>query len=534
MNVYLQSTNGTLRKPLTDANLPESAQTQKILREIKDYILKKYSNTSDKNNNFMTIAKNIIVQLQIIVDSDSTNLLNSYFNIGCAINEQSCGFKANNTLQNINCSTTLENVHDDDINEIKLLYVQLNQINKAEIIKNLEKWVDTKSNSLFNQSAGVDTQNRYIETHINQVKCSGRSIEQIKDSNGNTKVWLYNSRFGSDAINNNGEAECVDKTKIVCRHLAFWFLWNDTIHHDILSSLDNPPPTVDSLYYNDYDKLGCNNKFNHLSSAFLEELGFSLYKKCKDMQPGDEIRLILSSETHDMAVKCRYKAIGYLTLKFYDPNKTEMHTRAIMGKPEDLQYLKIGNLLSPLESEFYFPKFKTFLLATHDRNINQDKKFDFPNLEQNANFSSYLLVFCRALQFGAVEFVNNFIELVLNSNLNDIDKVALLSAINDEGNPGLLVALHNGHAEAVKVFIDAVLESALNDTDKVTLLGAIGADGVPGLSMALQYGYAETVKVFIDAVLESALNDTNKVTLLSAMGPDGISGLIVALYCDHV
>jgi ankyrin repeat protein len=90
---------------------------------------------------------------------------------------------------------------------------------------------------------------------------------------------------------------------------------------------------------------------------------------------------------------------------------------------------------------------------------------------------------------------------VLNSELALEYKMEILTAKDQDGTPGLFMALQNGHTDTVKTFVEQVLNSELALEYKMEILAVKNQDGTPGLLFALKNGHTDTVKTFVEAVI---------------------------------
>nr|MBP9742676.1 ShET2/EspL2 family type III secretion system effector toxin [Burkholderiales bacterium] len=481
------------RIPFTDPNISDANGANKaknILQQIKNLTLKIYHDSKHKDSH--QIGQWITSQLQT-------------YNMPYSHNAENIENKPYNILDN------------DDMHEINSLYNELPPQSKFYIITEFNKWINKKSNKTpirannyfgYHIESSIITKfnnwinkkrntapilaNNYLENHIAGItNSSSRVITQIKDSTHNIKIWSYQSKHGEPLINNNCKVLDKKNEKIACRQLAFWFLWNDAIYSDTLSNL-NTYPSIDSLYYNDFDNLNCMHNFNRLSVATLDQVGTSLQKECENMQLGEEKHLIFGSESHSMSFKVHYKAQGYFTVKFYDPNKTTVHIRLVMRSPDDLQYLKITDLLPREDIKWYFAKFKAFTIATYDyANFvpPQQQTFNFLSITPD-KLIEYTGLFYYAFKYGNENYVKDFINSVVNCATLDIKKkLELLSAKSHKGYSGLYIALANGHTNSVMEFINSILNSTtLNPQQKIDLLASKGPKGFPELYTALKNG----------------------------------------------
>ncbi|MDQ5920842.1 MAG: hypothetical protein QG673_898, partial [Pseudomonadota bacterium] len=511
IDIQRPSCTNQSRKPFTDPNISARDKAKKVLQQLKNLTLKIYHNSEHKNIN--QVIQSITAQLQ--PDTISYE------------------HKAKKIKLNP------DNILDNNMDEISSLYDELQSDNKTFIVQELNCWGSRKAN-LFNEpNSSPAFANYYLYNHITGIiNHSSRTITEIKDQNHMTKIWMYQSKHGQSSINNNCIVFDKENKAIACRQLSFWFLWNDAIYSNNLLNLGIMSENIASLDYNDYDNLNCVRNFNHLSAAPLDQLGILLQEECKNMTPGEKKHLLFYTENHAMAFKIYYKTLGYFTVKFYDPNKTTVHTCLVMSSSDDLQYLSITHLLTVESSNCYFPKFKSFVLASYDQ-VNLEppltQSFNFPSITQ-AKLIEHEGLFYIAMAYGNKNYVRDFINVVINSKeLNIQKKLELLSAKNYNSVSGLYIAFCAGHAETVTAFTNSILNSnALDKPQKLALLSAKDHDSFSGLYVAFCIGHAETVTAFTNSILNSTvLSEQEKVELLSAKNSNDVSGLYVAFCAGH-
>ena len=112
-----------------------------------------------------------------------------------------------------------------------------------------------------------------------------------------------------------------------------------------------------------------------------------------------------------------------------------------------------------------------------------------------------------ALQEGHAGSVRAFVQAVLCApELTEIQRFVLLEAADvDDGCSGLFMAMQEGRSDAVEAYARAVLGSELPDLQKVDLLSALSPAGETGLSVAKDLERSAVVDAFVDAVSQSGL-----------------------------
>jgi hypothetical protein len=128
--------------------------------------------------------------------------------------------------------------------------------------------------------------------------------------------------------------------------------------------------------------------------------------------------------------------------------------------------------------------------------------------------------FFGAFMHGRVETVKGFTHAVLSSNLVPETKLRLLSARDEEGEPAITVGFRNGNTVAVREFVAAVLASSLDEPQKAELLVGEDSEGWGALRTAFAERNTETISSFVADVLVSNLSSEAKFRVLSAVNPE--------------
>ena len=76
-------------------------------------------------------------------------------------------------------------------------------------------------------------------------------------------------------------------------------------------------------------------------------------------------------------------------------------------------------------------------------------------------------------------------------------------ARDNDGTPGLFMALKNGHADTVKAYLEAIKNSSLSPKEKIELFLAKDKEGAPGLYWAFKNGNPDAVMVYVAFIISS-------------------------------
>jgi hypothetical protein len=389
---------------------------------------------------------------------------------------------------------------------------------------------------------------------------------------------VYNSKFGSldDAFNK--KAKDVKGRLIECRHLAYEQLKLDKTYHTEFSSIEKIANNL-SLKENFHDENKIDRRANEYYMFSLDKFGACLASFCEKTKLNDKQSMLLHTRSHTMAVTIKHKP-SYFVIKFYDPNSTTAHKRALCKDTQAVKELQINNFLdderdlkqyfaddlgvfaiynnlkeprpysvSPIDINTVFTNpdaCKLFFFIYYNDPINLISKIKLI-LRKNINSQEKVKLIAdyhngetpqlyMALRKDREEVVTAFVSTVLDSEeLSEKEKIELLLAKDSEGIPGLYIALQDGYARVVTAFVSTVLESKLSEKEKVELLLAKDSEGNPGLYIALQEGHTEVVELFCKAILESKnLNENSKVKILTPKASIGYFGLSIAMVHNHV
>ncbi|WP_230382531.1 hypothetical protein [Piscirickettsia salmonis] len=134
-----------------------------------------------------------------------------------------------------------------------------------------------------------------------------------------------------------------------------------------------------------------------------------------------------------------------------------------------------------------------------------------------------------ALKNGHHQAIANYIDGILEADLDKADLYQLLIAKAADGTPGLNIAAQNKHAQALAVYIKKVLSAGLTYSAALQLLISEDPMGNPVFNFVMKKGGTDTVTVYVDGILHSNFDEADKVKLLHACTSEGDSGLAQAM-----
>ncbi len=216
------------------------------------------------------------------------------------------------------------------------------------------------------------TAEEFLKNKLNNLQQQGRHVEC--DNERNPSILIYNSKEGDPKLNLNGRGRNSSGKQIVCRHLAKEVASRHMkgYSHDLSSveSIQRQPHCKDDditdtskilvqlfnavnegtthplLFPSDPNRqVSAYHNFFHPYS-----LGIQLKYIASNLACEEECSLLLhyvvpkKTITHVMAISIRHKKNGMYVVKFYDPEMTNMHRRALCKNLEDISELNIFNL----------------------------------------------------------------------------------------------------------------------------------------------------------------------------------------------
>ena len=280
------------------------------------------------------------------------------------------------------------------------------------------------------------------------------------------------------------------------------------------------------------------------------DFGKVLVGQFGEMQRKEETTrlLLLTSSDHSMSVELKVKdkdGKPHYVAALFDPNATTSHIRFASDDVRTLEGFTLEGFIK-LEStyNFYYPNSdETSLMfvrppapaqaqaepARENRGAGAVRNRSLTSCIEGEKLNETVLNFMLKYGFsGDIRRLKNAIAKQMAKRPED-ERLQLLEAKDDNGDPGLYMALQNGHADVITAFGQVLKELQVPPAECVKLLAAKRDDGVPGLYMALQNGHADAITAFGQVLKELQVPPAECVKLLAAKRDDGATGLYWAL-----
>ena len=223
-----------------------------------------------------------------------------------------------------------------------------------------------------------------------------------------------------------------------------------------------------------------------------DSVGKAIYVACQQqLADGEQNKTYLfSSSNHSMALKINWSPErSEIKLVFYDPNDTLRVRRLIVPDLQTLKAIKIEHLVP--NSRFiklYYPEpsLGGCLITT-----TVESRAGSSLVRVLADMNPFILFLM--LQNG--HFSSNMVEQFMGqlNRLDSYSQTTALMAKNNDGMPGLYMALLRGHGECVKKYLARI--SPFSDEVKQNLLMAKSPKGFSGLFGALKNVSAQKLRV---------------------------------------
>jgi hypothetical protein len=276
-----------------------------------------------------------------------------------------------------------------------------------------------------------------------------------------------------------------------------------------------------------------NRKLSSFIAAQLETME-------KNREPARQI--VWSSTKHVMDLTLRIKNKNgekLYVIKPYDPNSTTTHLRTTLSSLEAVEALTLNQILSGDNLiKHYWPEGKG--LSTMTVRPPEEEISAYAQRPAGAVAGRELIstlppkdvdatAIWHMLTHGFSGDLRSLKSEIVGRPVSELSALLGTPAGMEEGDPGLYMALQNGHADAVRAFGEIV--AMLPEELQRDLLACKGGDGTPGLFVALQDGHADAVRAFGEIV--ATLPIELRGDLLACKRADGTSGLAMALLEVH-
>jgi len=296
-------------------------------------------------------------------------------------------------------------------------------------------------------------------------------------------------------------------------------------YHEVYSS---PKSISDQLADNYYDTNRIRFKANEYHFFEIEHLGNALSDISENLKDNQLLTMSLFSENHVMAITINYyENKGYI-LKFYDPNSTNTHIRAICATIDDVKSLKIDDFLEDKLKNLYYPSFKTACFADY---YNCRKSIEQPS-DTEVYFNNHVPLTNKLYFSNNFNLVKNsvlYIREILGSNLfEDTKKADMIVATDSRGNTGFARALFYENLDIVINCIELILNSNITNEIKVEVLHYLYFSK-KGLSNECINIFLKLVKGIANFVIKSNLPEEYKIKLLTMNNGRSKNNLIETL-----
>jgi hypothetical protein len=382
---------------------------------------------------------------------------------------------------------------------------------------------------------------------------------------------IYQSKQG-EGIHLNFKGKDKYNRPVVCRHLAGLVAskgMKDYAH--ILSSvraLEREPYLASNIFDSRDAKIS-----RYIAFSSIPSFGQTLQETAQQVALNRESTFILGSENHRMTLTIRHKELNndesHYIIKFYDPNKSDIHLRAICPNLKTIDSLSLSDFLKTEEINRYFPKLQCFYMESYEKcqdntppiiytspdgaddaylfyslhrgdadnvkrlinNILSDKTLtedeQLKRLQPTASDGTFGLAV--AFQFGHLKAILSYVNTILHSNLTNEQCFKLLQSKNHQGVPVLAIAFLKDYDHILKPFISTILSSRLSYQQKFSLVQSNIENQGPAFYATLQVGHEKTIRMYMDIILNTEFTSDEKLHLLEAKILKGDKGLFVAL-----
>ena len=348
-----------------------------------------------------------------------------------------------------------------------------------------------------------------------------------------------------------------DGKKITCRHLAYAFATGGFGFKTSANQSELKEPggkfstvaSIDDIQNNPAIKTdqqlertpvrGCIPKIAVYFDA--EHFGQALYDVWVNKGAGDQAShgkpsqtWLLETENHVMAIKLVSTTGSAIKIEWYDPNNTTIVRRVIVLNEEILQQLTLNQFASvPQQQSYAIDQGGAGVLMSTDA---VEVENDSVATVMSALTPSLLHLLMQHGQLNN-RFMDSIVATLLVMSASPRERIALLTAKNVDGGPGLAKALQIGHQESVNAHVEGIkqLRDILEPETIRELLAAKNRDGMPGLFMALQNGHRKAISAYVNGIkqLRDIIEPKVLKELLAAKRGDGTPGLFMALEDGH-
>ena len=309
----------------------------------------------------------------------------------------------------------------------------------------------------FDEKKNKISQNkRLLKQRLKPIEAKTRTLGSTDQDN--FFVYLSDTKY----VRLNGKAGSGVNT-IYCGDLAY-FVFGHKIktkkykkHVSSIECIEKVGSMYHKCYY--YSSVVFND-WNCYKAYSLKNFGPLLKEYAQPLQLNDTIALMMESENHMMCIAIQ-KREHYYKIKFYDPNKTNIHTNVVCKNINAIGEINLNTVLSLRKIKEYFPKYKVFILFSKINDL-KTKTIEMPNIDRIPEQHLHYYLF-YILKLNDVEKTETIVNKILNSGITNKAKFNQLKIMNGEHR----VITESGSTTVHKQYLDAALtflKSIINST----------------------------------------------------------------------
>ena len=389
---------------------------------------------------------------------------------------------------------------------------------------------------------------------------AGQWEEALHDDPGLSAVlkeFPYQSVKRGKPEDFNGEAIFPGTNKkIFCRHLATYqqevqskdphikfdydqFSSSKSIENNVKPGIEKTYKTLKAQASETH--LIRNKNFGHFLASQFEEME-------KDGKQSKLMLVISTNHATNLGLRIKEKnGKKSYVVKFFDPNDTTTGTRSKTNSMKTFETQTLDSYITDADyMNIYYPELvgrsMIFVRPQDDAqaSISPDSSIgrtltsmDIKDNKGNENIDATVIWLLMSEGFaGNLRQLHGHF-----SALPEDERIALLAAADADGDPGIFIAMQDGHADTVKAYGELLkqFESIIPEDQLIKLLSATDSDGTPALFMSMHEGHAETVKAYGELLkqFESMIPEDQLIKLLAATDSKGYPALFIAMQEGH-
>ena len=334
-----------------------------------------------------------------------------------------------------------------------------------------------------------------------------------------------------------------------CRHLAHYAM---TVgikdYHDTLSNTESIS-SIPAIKDNHYDKLNLQSKASHYEVFDGDALGDLLLKSKNQMQDGETRNFLMFTHNHVLAITLRRKS-GVTIVKFYDPNNTNMHMRAICKNDDAILDLTLRDFIGDLYD--YYKCYKPITMVYYGKN---EEKIQVSIQESMFYRENIVSLITSLIRINAYTHIAKTIKDMMNDTDNNLlslsihrilsaceqpnyryDVFSLLALNNDTQQSLLFQLLQYGQHDLAESLIETIITSGRNLTGlqkfELLLAQTKAWPFLAAMTQTTEPSHLATAEWYLD-IMARKLSGPGFIKLLSAPNPKGYSALEYALAKGH-